>query len=214
MVGFYGALFLRSSRGSRARVGGNGCGGRATGSLSVGIGSAAACERLSGARASWGCPVSASIGLTLFASTCGSPAATARERLAGLDAYFAERSTGGSPRTCADRPLGGFYIVPGRADPGALGRSRHRSRIIAANNILNALFIVVSAGIAIGLLKAGLSIPELFLVTALMNAVVALYIYGLVPEFLMRFLAWLLVHTFYRVDKQGLEQIPDQGRAS
>ena len=44
-----------------------------------------------------------------------------------------------------------------------------------------------------------------------MNAVVALYIYGLVPEFLMRFLAWLLIHTFYRVDKKGLEHIPDDG---
>ena len=44
-----------------------------------------------------------------------------------------------------------------------------------------------------------------------MNAAVALYIYGLVPEFLMRFLAWLLIHTFYRVDKAGLENIPDEG---
>ena len=61
------------------------------------------------------------------------------------------------------------------------------------------------------MLAAGLSIPELFLVTALMNAAVALFIYGLVPEFLMRFLAWLLIHTFYRVDKRGLEHIPDEG---
>ena len=44
-----------------------------------------------------------------------------------------------------------------------------------------------------------------------MNAAVALFIYGLVPEFLMRFLAWLLIHTFYRVDKEGLEHIPDEG---
>ena len=62
--------------------------------------------------------------------------------------------------------------------------------------------MVVSAGLAIVLLQAGLSIPELFLVTAVMNAAVAFYIYALVPEFLMRFLAWLLVHTFYRV-RQG-----------
>ncbi len=44
-----------------------------------------------------------------------------------------------------------------------------------------------------------------------MNAVVALYIYSLVPEFLMRFLAWLLIHSLYRVDKQGLDQVPEQG---
>ena len=73
------------------------------------------------------------------------------------------------------------------------------------------MFMVASAGIALGLLKAGLTIPQLFLVTGLMNAAVALYIYPLVPEFLMRFLAWLLIHTFYRVDKEGLEHIPAEG---
>jgi hypothetical protein len=44
-----------------------------------------------------------------------------------------------------------------------------------------------------------------------MNAAVALFIYRLVPEFLMRFLAWLLVHTFYRVRMRGLDNIPDEG---
>jgi len=86
-----------------------------------------------------------------------------------------------------------------------------RSRIIAANNILNALFLVAAAGIALGLLIAGLTIPQLFLVVGLMNAAVALFIYGLVPEFLMRFLAWMLIHTFYRVTEEGLDNIPDKG---
>ena len=107
--------------------------------------------------------------------------------------------------------FGGFYIVPLYALIQERSAPSHRSRIIAANNILNAFFMVVSAGIAVALLALGLSIPELFLVTALMNAAVALFIYGLVPEFLMRFLAWLLIHTFYRVDKRGLEHIPDEG---
>ena len=71
--------------------------------------------------------------------------------------------------------------------------------------------MVASAGIALGQLKAGLSIPALFLATGLMNAVVAVYIYSLVPEFLMRFLAWLLIHSIYRVDKQGLDQVPEEG---
>src|SRR5262249_38354078 len=74
-----------------------------------------------------------------------------------------------------------------------------------------AVFMVVSAGVAISLLKAGLTIPELFLVVGLCNAAVAFYIYALVPEFLMRFLAWLLIHTFYRVDEEGLDRIPEQG---
>ena len=107
--------------------------------------------------------------------------------------------------------FGGFYIVPLYALIQERSEPSHRSRIIAANNILNALFMVASAGIAIGLLKAGLTIQEVFLVTGLMNAAVAVFIFGLVPEFLMRFLAWLLIHTFYRVDKEGLDRIPEHG---
>ena len=47
--------------------------------------------------------------------------------------------------------------------------------------------------------------------TGLMTAAVALFIFRLVPEFLMRFLAWLLIHSVYRVDKQGLDNIPEEG---
>src|SRR6185295_1165456 len=89
----------------------------------------------------------------------------------------------------------------------------HRSRIIGANNILNALFMVAAAGIAILLLSSGLSIPQLILVLALMNAAVAVYIYTLVPEFLMRFLVWILIHSVYRLRKTGLDRIPDEGAA-
>lgn len=59
----------------------------------------------------------------------------------------------------------------------------------------------------------GLSIPQLFLATALFNAVVAIYIYTLVPEFLMRFIVWMLIHGVYRLKKQGVENIPEQGAA-
>src|SRR5206468_528937 len=62
-------------------------------------------------------------------------------------------------------------------------------------------------------LDLGSSIPQLFLAAALLNAGVAIYIYTLVPEFLMRFLIWLLVHTVYRLDKSGLEHIPESGPA-
>ncbi|HVP88604.1 MAG TPA: MFS transporter [Casimicrobiaceae bacterium] len=181
-------------------------------SVGIGIGSLL-CERLSGHKVELGLVPFGSIGLSLFA----------------IDLYFASEglvptgqsgiegflAVGAHWRVAADLVLlgmfGGFYIVPlyaliqERSDPA------YRSRIIAANNILNALFMVASAGIALGLLKAGLSIPALFLATGLMNAIVALYIYSLVPEFLMRFLAWLLIHSFYRVDKQGLERVPAEG---
>jgi 1-acyl-sn-glycerol-3-phosphate acyltransferase len=51
------------------------------------------------------------------------------------------------------------------------------------------------------------------LATALLNAVVAIYIFTLVPEFLMRFLVWLLIHSVYRLEKSGLENIPAKGPA-
>ena len=108
---------------------------------------------------------------------------------------------------------GGLYIVPlfaliqTRCDP------RHLSRTIAGMNILNALFMVAAALLAMLLLKNGVTVPQLFLVTALLNALVALYIYWLVPEFLIRFLAWLLIHTIHRVRSVDVAHIPLQGAA-
>jgi 1-acyl-sn-glycerol-3-phosphate acyltransferase len=105
----------------------------------------------------------------------------------------------------------GFFSVPLYALMQSRSEKAYRARIIAANNILNAVFMVVASIMAALLLKAGLTLPQLYLVVAIMNAAVALYIFLLIPEFLMRFLIWMLIHTFYRVDKKGLENIPDEG---
>jgi 1-acyl-sn-glycerol-3-phosphate acyltransferase len=86
--------------------------------------------------------------------------------------------------------------------------------VIGANNILNAVFMVAAAILAaIALNFAGLSIVQLLLLTGILNAFVAGYIYSLVPEFLLRFLAWLLVHFVYRLERRGIENIPTQGAA-
>ena len=106
----------------------------------------------------------------------------------------------------------GFFIVPLFALVQARSDSARVSRVIAANNILNALFMVVAAALsAILLNRFNLSIPGLLLATALLNAVVAIYIYTLVPEFLLRFIDWVLIHTLYRIRTQGLENIPEHG---
>jgi 1-acyl-sn-glycerol-3-phosphate acyltransferase len=181
-------------------------------SIGIGVGSLA-CERLSGRKVELGLVPFGSIGLTLFAvdlwlATRGM-SATGQ---AGVAAFLGDAAHW---RVGLDIVLlgvfGGFYTVPLYALIQSRSQPSHRSRIIAANNILNALFIIVSAMVAIALLRSGLGIPALFLVVGVMNAVVALYIYTLVPEFLMRFLAWMLVHTLYRVRKVGLENIPDEG---
>jgi 1-acyl-sn-glycerol-3-phosphate acyltransferase len=109
--------------------------------------------------------------------------------------------------------FGGLYSVPLYAVIQARSEPTHRARIIAANNIMNAIFMIVAALMAKMLLDSGLTLPQLFLVVGVMNAAVAVYIYTLVPEFLMRFLCWLLVHTVYRLEKKGLDNIPEEGAA-
>ena len=180
-------------------------------SLGVGSGSLL-CEKLSGGRVELGLVPFGAIGLTLF----------------GVDLYLAspeQAEHGGTwlalaathGRVLADIGLiglfGGFYIVPLYALIQTRSEKSHQSRIIAANNILNAAFMVVSAAVTLLLFRLGLSIPQLFLATALFNAVVAIYIYTLVPEFLMRFIVWILIHTVYRLDTEGLENVPDEGPA-
>ncbi|MNF74764.1 Bifunctional protein Aas [compost metagenome] len=110
--------------------------------------------------------------------------------------------------------FGGFYIVPLYALIQSRTVENERARVIAANNILNALFMVVSAIFTIVLLSVmQLSIAQLFLVVSLLNVAVNAYIFKIVPEFSMRFMIWLLSHSMYRVQHRDLEQIPDEGAA-
>ena len=184
--------------------------------FSIGIGAGSLlCERLSGHKVEIGLVPFGSIGMTVFAVdlwlACEGMAPHA---LAGVGAFAADRAHW---RVMADLFLlamfAGFYSVPLYALIQSRCEPSHRARIVAANNILNALFMVVASGMAAGLLHAGLSLPQLYLVVGLMNAAVAAFIYTLVPEFLMRFIVWMLIHSVYRLEKSGLERIPDEGPA-
>ncbi len=107
----------------------------------------------------------------------------------------------------------GLYSVPMYALIQLRASPSHRARVIAANNILNALFMIASAGITAGLLAAGFSIPQVFLVTGVLNALVALYIFLLVPEYLLRFVAFILTRLVYRLRVRGDANIPTEGAA-
>ena len=107
----------------------------------------------------------------------------------------------------------GLYSVPMYALIQLRTPPSHRARIIAANNILNALFMIVSSLGAGVLLGAGLSIPELFLVVGLLNALVAGYVFLLVPEYLLRFFAFVLTRCIYRFRVQGAQHLPTEGAA-
>ena len=215
---FFGSIFLTSfTPYARTHLGGNeGVVTFLLAVFSVGIGlGSLACERLSGRRVEIGLVPFGSIGMTVFA----------------IDLYLA--SIGFTPmadgtlsqflaqprawRIVLDLALlaffAGLYSVPLYALIQTRADRSRVARIVAANNILNALFMVVASLLASALLAAGLTIPQLFFVTALMNAVVAIYIYRLVPEFLLRFLAWMLAHTLYRVRSINADAIPVEGAA-
>lgn len=186
----------------------------ATFTFGIGVGSLL-CERLSAGRVELGLVPLGSIGMTVFALDLAfaSPAMQAAQQFGAMDLLnFAS-----TWRVLIDLALlgafGGLFIVPLYALVQQRSNPEHRARIIAANNILNALFMVLGAAAAGGLLAADLSIPQLFAVAAICNAAVALFIYGLVPEFLLRFIVWMLIHIVYRLRVQELDQVPEEGPA-
>ncbi len=175
------------------------------------------CERMSGHKVEIGLVPFGSAGLTLFGimlwwHSGGFPhAELAHDWLAVLSQPQAWWILGS---ILGIGVFGGFYIVPLYALIQSRTVEHERARVIAANNILNALFMVISAIVSILFLSvAELSIPQLFLAVSLMNIAVNTYIFKIVPEFSMRFMIWLLGHSMYRVEHKGLDAIPDEGPA-
>ncbi len=183
-------------------------------SVGIGIG-ALLCEMLSKRHVEIGLVPLGAIGMSVFS----------------IDLYFAARSLPPADaltvaqflavpahwRVLADlfalSLFAGIYSVPMYALIQLRSQPTHRARIIAANNILNALFMIVSS-LGVGLLlSAGLSIPQVFGVVGVLNALVAIYIFLLVPEYLLRFMAFMLTRVVYRFKVRGDDNIPVQGAA-
>lgn len=109
---------------------------------------------------------------------------------------------------------GGVFIVPLYAFIQSRSEEGECAQSIAANNIMNALFMVASAAVSILVLSVlEFSIVELFAILAVGNFVVAIYVYRQVPEFTQRFISYLLSHCLYRVSVTGRQHIPEQGAA-
>ena len=108
---------------------------------------------------------------------------------------------------------GGIFTVPlytllqGRSEPSS------RSRVVAANNVMNALFMVAGSAFLAGLSAIGVSVPIVLVILSIANLVVAAYTYSVVPEFLFRLMCWFLAHVLYRLQIVGQERIPRQGAA-
>jgi 1-acyl-sn-glycerol-3-phosphate acyltransferase len=184
--------------------------------FSIGIGTGSLlCEVLSRRHVEIGLVPLGAIGMSVFAvdlyfASSGLPAS----EVMSLGAFLAQSAHW---RLMADLLLlslfAGLYSVPMYALIQLRSQPTHRARIIAANNILNALFMIASSVIAGVLLKSGFTIPQIFLFTGLANAVVATYIFLLMPEYLLRFVAWVLSNLVYRFKVRDDEHIPTEGAA-
>ncbi len=187
----------------------------ATFTIAVALGSLA-CERLSGHKIELGIVPLGAIGLSvagidLYFAIGGLDVSVAREWFAFLGAH-------GAWRILLDMMLigffGGLFIVPLYALIQTRTEASHRARMIAVNNIINAIFMVGGAALAILCLGiAGMTIPDFLLMIILMNVAVSAFVFQQVPEFAMRFLIWMLSHSMYRVRHEGLDEIPQVGPA-
>ncbi len=170
-------------------------------------------ERISGKNLELGLVPFGSIGLTLFTlDLYFIDDLPAQGELLSLEAFLA---TAQATRILIDlfglSVFGGFFSVPLYTLIQERSEPAERSRVVAGNNILNALFMAVGAGLLAWLFSVGVRVQTMFLILAVLCAATALYIYTLLPEFLIRFIAFLLGRVMYRLEVHGHQNIPETG---
>ncbi len=212
---FYGALFLAQFPGYARDV----LGGDETvitvllAAFSIGIGAGSMlCNRLSGKTIEIGLVPLGAVGLSVFATllvlvTPDAPATA----LSATELFSSWPHLALLGSLVAIGASGGLYIVPLYALVQHRSEPCERSRVMAANNILNAFFMVGSAGLAIGMRAMGFETLHILATAAVLNSVVAAYMFTVVPEFILRFVVWMLMRTVYRLRTTGIERIPDTG---
>jgi|TARA_B110000908_G_scaffold121448_1_gene142358 hypothetical protein len=166
-------------------------------SLGIGIGSLL-CEKLSKHKVELGLVMLGGIGLTLFSADLY---VTSSSIHAALSPALAVRSYTDFYGSFSHLHLltdvlliglfGGFYIVPLYAFIQSNTTKSHQSRVIAGNNIMNALFMVISTALSLWIFSLGFDVPQLFLITAMLNAIVMMYLCVRQPEYYKAFVKWV-----------------------
>jgi MFS family permease len=175
-------------------------------SIGIGVGSLL-CEKLSKGRAGLGLVMFGAIGLTLFGadlyfsavslqSSCNNKCLFDFQSFIARNYHTADGHLNWTNwRLLGDIGLiglfGGFYIVPLYVLIQTRVDKNYQSRIIAANNIMNAFFMVFSAGFSVWIFSQGYNIPQLFLITAILNLLVTAYLCLRQPEYWHTFIAWI-----------------------
>ncbi len=188
----------------------------ATFSISMGLGSIL-CEKLSGGEIEIGLVPFGALGMSWFSLDLFLTPYTPMSALVGAGPFW--DGLGGAPpfRVVANifglGLFGSFFIVPLYALIQHRSDERTRSRIIAGNNIFNAVFMVAATAFTSLFYALDLSTVSIFIALAVLNAMVCLYIFTVIPEFSMRFFIWLLASTIYRLRYEGRKNIPRHGSA-
>jgi acyl-[acyl-carrier-protein]-phospholipid O-acyltransferase/long-chain-fatty-acid--[acyl-carrier-protein] ligase len=183
-------------------------------SIGVGVGSTL-CGRLMHGEVSARYVPLAALGMTVFSFDLGlasQAAPPAQMALIGIVDFLSQPS---GLRIFGDllglAVSGGFFVVPLYAIIQNRSEEASRARIIAANNVVNALFMAGAAAITAGLIAAGLDTPALFLILGVANALVTVWICKLLPQDVLRMLARTLLRLVYRVEVTGLENVAAAG---
>lgn len=156
-------------------------------SLGVGIGSLW-CEKLTKGKPALGLVLFGAVGMSLFTWDFAYTVSHLQQQLLMHPTMTLHTLAGlGYWRMLLDVALlgvcGGVYIVPLYVLLQSRAEAGYQSRVIAANNIMNALFMVVSAGFSLWLFGMGATIAQLFAITAAVNLLVAFYLCLRQPEY-------------------------------
>lgn len=186
-------------------------------SVGIAVGSLL-CERFSHRHVEIGLVPIGAVGMTVFAFDLYLAASglshQADAPLFNASAFVAQPGHG---RVMVDLALlafsAGLYSVPMYALIQLRSQPSHRARIIAANNILNALFMIVSSLAAGAMLSSGFTIPEVFGATAVLNVLVVGYVFWLMPEYIVRLVMLFVARIVYRLRVRGDHHLPTDGAA-
>lgn len=185
----------------------------ATFTIGIALGSLA-CSLFSGGRVEIGLVPIGAIGISIFTWNLGSSTVLPSEEMRTLFQVLAEPGALWSAfNLIMIAFFSGLYIVPLYTYMQTHSCESQRSRIIAVNNIINSLFMVVSGGLGIALAALGFDVLQIFKIVAVMNLVVTFYILTKIPHYFLRLVSWVLAHCVYRISKEDLDKIPEEGPA-
>lgn len=100
---------------------------------------------------------------------------------------------------------GGLFTVPLYALLQHASEPAHRARVIAANNIVNSLFMTVAALFAAWVLARGLTMGELFGLCGILTLPVVTVAAWILRKAMLKMAIRLVLRVLYRVEVHGLE---------